>query len=57
VLRWEYRLGSTLAAVYNRASESVPSPDGVPATLAPMGLAAGRTADSHLVKWSYFWHL
>jgi hypothetical protein len=58
VLRWEYRLGSTLAAVYNRASENVLASDAPPpATLAPMGLASGRTTDSFLVKWSYFWHL
>jgi hypothetical protein len=58
VVRWEYRPGSVLFAVYNRSGENLPAPDQpAPVTLAPVGLHHGRTTDTFLVKWSYFWHL
>jgi hypothetical protein len=58
VARWEYRPGSTLFAVYNHTSESLLSPgEAIPATLEPAGLRHGRTTDTFLMKWTYFWHL
>jgi hypothetical protein len=58
VLRWEYRLGSTLFVVYNHATESLTTPgQPVPASLSPSGLGGGRAVDTFLMKWSYFWHL
>jgi Domain of unknown function (DUF5916) len=58
VLRWEYRLGSTLHAVYSRAQQSLPV-TGV-ATSGPrgfslVGLSRGPTTDTFLLKWSWFW--
>jgi hypothetical protein len=56
VVRWEYRLGSTVYLVYTRA-QAEPDPDGVPArAIAPRALAHGATTDTILVKWSYFWN-
>jgi hypothetical protein len=62
VLRWEYRLGSTLFLVYTRnAAEpdwSAPPPPGdprPPMTLRPRNLAHGPTTDTFLVKWTWFW--
>jgi hypothetical protein len=57
VLRWEYRLGSTLYLVYTRAAtqpawESAAAP---PYTLRPSRLAHGPTTDTVLVKWSWYW--
>jgi hypothetical protein len=54
VLRWEYRLGSTLYLVYARNQTEAPLAvtDGMHA-LAPRGLGIGPTTDSFLVKWSY----
>jgi len=59
VLRWEYRLGSTLFLVYSRSQSSLPTPPGtrVPATLLPVGLGPGPTTETFLVKWSYWWNL
>jgi hypothetical protein len=58
VLRWEYRLGSTLFVVYNHASETAPVPgEPAPSTLAPVGLSRGRSTHTFLIKWSYYWHL
>jgi hypothetical protein len=58
VLRWEYRLGSTLYAVYSRAQANRPvagaAISGVPGlTLA--GLSQGPATDTFLLKWSWFW--
>ncbi|HYO72181.1 MAG TPA: DUF5916 domain-containing protein [Archangium sp.] len=57
VLRWEYRLGSTLFFVYSRAQQEGAYPRGVtpPATLLPGNLFSGPTNDAFLVKWSYWW--
>jgi hypothetical protein len=59
VLRWEYRLGSTLFLVYSRSQSALPTPPGtpVPATLLPVGLGPGPTTETFLVKWSYWWNL
>jgi hypothetical protein len=59
VLRWDYRPGATLFAVYTHARESLPTPDGVPvpATVEPVDLFRGRATDGFLVKWSYWWGL
>jgi hypothetical protein len=57
VMRWEYRLGSTLYAVYTHASQSLPAAGEAPATLAPVDLFRGPAVDGFLVKWSYWWDL
>jgi hypothetical protein len=58
VLRWEYRLGSTLYAVYTRSQQNPvwdPASGAFPpATLAPQW--GGPTADTFMVKWSYWWN-
>jgi hypothetical protein len=57
VLRWEYRLGSTLFFVYSRSQAGAPTPDGVrpPATVLPRGLLSGPANDAVMLKWSYYW--
>ncbi|WP_257459350.1 carbohydrate binding family 9 domain-containing protein [Archangium lipolyticum] len=57
VLRWEYRLGSTLYVVYSRGQQRLPVADGVrpPHTLMPHGLLAGAANDALLVKWTWYW--
>ncbi len=60
VLRWEYRLGSTLYLVYPRSQSELGYPDGPddpspPHTIRPVQLGAGPTIDTFLVKWSYWW--
>ena len=57
VLRWEYRLGSTLFLVYTHGQQRYPVQDGVPPprTLWPLGLMAGPATDALLVKWSWYW--
>ncbi|MFY0562806.1 DUF5916 domain-containing protein [Archangium lansingense] len=57
VLRWEYRLGSTLYVVYTHGQQRFPVADGArpPHTLMPSGLLAGAANDALLVKWSWFW--
>ena len=57
VLRWEYRLGSTLYVVYSRGQQRFPVLDGErpPHTLLPTGLLAGATHDALMVKWSWYW--
>jgi len=61
VLRWEYRLGSTLYLVYARNQAESPfavDPDlperGPPSTIRPRSLARGPTSDTLLVKWSWW---
>ena len=57
VLRWEYRLGSTLYAVYTHGQQRMPVAAGTrpPHTLMPSGLLAGAANDSVMVKWSWLW--
>ncbi|HEX8439472.1 hypothetical protein, partial [Archangium sp.] len=57
VLRWEYRLGSTLYVVYTHGQQRFPVADGVrpPRTLMPQGLLAGPANDALMVKWSWYW--
>ena len=56
VLRWEYRLGSTLFLVYTRTRWSRTGPARPAAlTLRPPGLAQGPTTDTVLLKWTWFW--
>ncbi len=59
VLRWEYRLGSTLFLVYMRSQSGLPTGSGtpIPATLLPIGLGPGPTTDVFMVKWSYWWNV
>lgn len=56
VLRWEYRLGSTLYVVYTR-SQAEPEWEGpgpAPASLRPWALGDGPATDTLLVKWTVF---
>jgi hypothetical protein len=57
VARWEYRLGSTLFAVYTHAQEEPELADGeiAPATLLPALLGKGPSTDVFMIKWSYWW--
>jgi hypothetical protein len=57
VLRWEYRLGSTLFLVYSRSQQGLPTPEGErpPATVLPKRLLSGPATDAVLLKWSYYW--
>ena len=59
VLRWEYRLGSTLFLVYTRSQQEFPIPSDPPsqASVWPSRLFAGPATDTFLVKWSYWWSL
>ncbi len=57
VLRWEYRLGSVLYAVYSRSQADAPLAAGPASSLRPAALGAGPTTDTALVKWSYWWRL
>jgi hypothetical protein len=52
VLRWEYRLGSTLFLVYTH--EATGPPDR-PAVLWPPGLSGGPARDTVLGKWTWYW--
>jgi hypothetical protein len=56
VLRWEYRLGSTLYVVYSRGQQGLPTPEGQPVarTLLPKGLLDGPANDALLVKWAWY---
>jgi hypothetical protein len=56
VLRWEYRLGSTLYLVYTRSQSELPPADGspVPAGLGTPDLFRGPLTDTFLVKWSWW---
>ncbi len=58
MLRWEYRLGSTLYLVYTRSQ--IPALDPTmgftpPATLSPRAFNHGATTDVVLLKLSYWW--
>ncbi|MES1208089.1 MAG: DUF5916 domain-containing protein [Pseudomonadota bacterium] len=57
VLRWEYRLGSTLYLVYTRSQIPAldPSMFAPPATLSPRNFGHGATTDVILLKLSYWW--
>jgi hypothetical protein len=57
VLRWEWRLGSTLYAVYTRAATEpgLAAGEAPAGDLRPVGLGQGPTTDTVLVKWSWFW--
>jgi hypothetical protein len=57
VLRWEYRLGSTLFLVYSRSQQGLPTAEGerTPATVLPRRLLSGPATDAVLLKWSYYW--
>ncbi len=57
VLRWEYRLGSTLYLVYSRSQHerARPSGDAVPTSLWPSQLFSGPATDTFLLKWTYWW--
>ncbi|WP_224362055.1 DUF5916 domain-containing protein [Hyalangium versicolor] len=57
VLRWEYRLGSTLFFVYTRAQSELPPELGSPrmTQLFPHQLMQGPTTDMWLIKWSHQW--
>jgi len=58
VLRWEYRRGSTLYAVYTRSQQELPAKDGVVSTsMLPVGLENGAVSQTAMVKWSYWWDL
>jgi hypothetical protein len=59
VLRWEYRLGSTLFVVYSRSQQELPIPTDVapPVSVLPWRVFAGPAIDTFLVKCSYRWNL
>ena len=70
VLRWEYRLGSTLFLVYSRnqsvlgLSKTIDPVTGAvtrqqepTSGLTPLRLGPGPTVDTFQIKWSYFWDL
>ena len=59
VLRWEYRLGSTLTLVYAHSQSALPPRPGepIPATLLPVRLGPGPATDFLELKWSYWWSL
>jgi len=59
VLRWEYRLGSTLYLVYTRNQKALGVAPGQQPTsgLLPLRLGPGPTVDTFQVKWSYFFDL
>ena len=58
VLRWEYRLGSTLYGVYTRSQRNVPfsgvSEPGI-SGLTLRGLGQGPSTDTFMLKWSWYW--
>ena len=57
VLRWEYRLGSTLYLVYTRSQIPAldPTTFAPPATLSARHFGHGSTSDVVLLKLSYWW--
>lgn len=55
VLRWEYRLGSTLFLVYTRSQSELPAADGDPPTgIGAPDLFRGAATDTFFVKWSWW---
>ena len=56
VLRWEYRLGSTLFLVYSRSARErgLTAGERPAAGLSPR-LGTGPTTDTFLVKWGWYW--
>jgi hypothetical protein len=56
VLRWEYRLGSTLYVVYTRSQSELPAGGGerVPGGLGSPDLFRGPLVETFLVKWSWW---
>jgi hypothetical protein len=55
VLRWEYRLGSTLYLVYTRSQSELPPRGGeVPGGIGTPELFRGRVTETLLVKWSWW---
>lgn len=59
VLRWEYRLGSTLYLVYSRNQQVLGVAPGQEPTsgILPLRLGPGPAVDTFQVKWSYFFDL
>jgi hypothetical protein len=55
VLRWEYRLGSTLFLVYSRSQVPGLSNVFAPASLQPSALGTRASADVILLKLNYWW--
>jgi hypothetical protein len=57
VLRWEYRLGSTLFLVYSRSQSEMPYALNQPSpnTVWPGALLPGPATDTFLIKWAYWW--
>ena len=57
VLRWEYRLGSTLYVVYSRSQQERAPGSGQPPShsIFPSQLFAGPATDTFLVKLTYWW--
>jgi hypothetical protein len=53
LLRWEYRLGSTLYLVYTH--EALGPPDRARALLWPPEFAHGPARDTALCKWTWYW--
>ena len=52
VLRWEYRLGSTVYVVYTHQATAA---EGLPPQLFPAQLTTGPATDTLLVKWTWYW--
>lgn len=57
VLRWEYRLGSTLFLVYSHSQQEFVPRDGVPLSTSewPVRLFDGPAVDTVMLKWSFWW--
>jgi hypothetical protein len=55
VVRWEYRLGSTIYLVYTRSQQPDVATFTTPATLTTSAFGHGAAADVILLKFSYWW--
>jgi hypothetical protein len=55
VVRWEYRLGSTIYLVYTRSQQPNVANFTTPATLTTTAFSHGAAADVILLKFSYWW--